>query len=614
MPAINSSYEVESGFSTTLKNSISASQTSNIIINKVPTITSGVLNFDINTASEEWIGFGSITDNGDGTATLGDVTRGLTKVLNDFTGSSSRAFSHSGGVCKVVLVDYHALFNLKANKDRENVFTADQTIGTGKILKFTDSNVTIRRDGNDLKFKDLSQPEIALSTLASLSGSNDKVKVSVADTTEGLLNNKLTVGSGLTKTIVNPGANEELNLAINPSALTGINFTYGESITAGQSVILNASDGKVYKGGGYRTIGIAAENGVLNDVKKVIPIGQVATVPAFSLSDRDVAAINTGQNNVTGAITTDTLSTTTEWRSQSFTPVNNQDNVKRVRLQLTNNALSGWTVNVKIFATSSGVPTGSALATVTATAASIFTGTNTFVLSTPLALTPGTEYAVVLHLSGSGSGNIAWTYGNTNPYTTGQRSTSATSGSSWVADPTSDYLFYVDFAGIIGEAVYLGNSGVLQLGPTSSTHLKIGDMISPTQMLVNRGTRSLEVILWYTGVGSAVVDTEFLIGFRARKISFTAVCFSSGGSGSVANDFITLNPLTGRYNFTFNNGGDEFSSGSPDSQLGYSGVLASGATAGYSVQAVTNTTLTIRRAESAGNTGASHRVYLTIEE
>lgn len=153
MAVLTTSYEVESGFYTTLKNSISKTQTTGIIINVVPTITKGVLNFDANNTREEWVGFGSITDNGDGTATLGDVTRGLPLTGETFTGSSTRSFPHSGGVCKVTLVDYHALFNLKANKDRANTFTADNTFTND--VDFSGASATFRLPNHSTASRDL---------------------------------------------------------------------------------------------------------------------------------------------------------------------------------------------------------------------------------------------------------------------------------------------------------------------------------------------------------------------------------------------------------------------------------------------------------------------------
>jgi len=45
-----------------------------------------------------------------------------------------------------------------------------------------------------LKFKDGNNTEKTLTQLASLSGSNDKVKISATDTTEAFLDSKITAG------------------------------------------------------------------------------------------------------------------------------------------------------------------------------------------------------------------------------------------------------------------------------------------------------------------------------------------------------------------------------------------------------------------------------------
>ncbi len=319
MAVLSTSYEVESGFDTTLKTSISSTQTSGIIINRVPTVTSGALLLDAETEKEEWIGFGSVTDNGNNTATLGDVTRGLNLTGDTFTGSATRAFSHSGGVCKVALVDYHSLFNLKANKDRENTFTADQTIGTGKIIKFTDGTAAIRRDGNNLKFKDPNQAEVSLFQLANLSGVNDKAKVSIADTTEGYLNDKLNARNGLSKSIANPGANESIDWDIDLTdstifSATGVagkvplydgsgNLPAGNKLVTSGTANTTTTDQYALSYNGNTKLDLADGNqaalnqewllaGIANgastdgNAQSYYPFGPIVTVPAFTLSQR----------------------------------------------------------------------------------------------------------------------------------------------------------------------------------------------------------------------------------------------------------------------------------------------------------------------------------------
>jgi len=55
-----------------------------------------------------------------------------------------------------------------------------------------------------MSFKDDNNVEITLSTLAAGNGADQKVAITTNDTTTGTLDTKLTVGAGITKTVVNP--------------------------------------------------------------------------------------------------------------------------------------------------------------------------------------------------------------------------------------------------------------------------------------------------------------------------------------------------------------------------------------------------------------------------
>lgn len=68
-----------------------------------------------------------------------------------------------------------------------------------------------------MKFRDDNNPEVTLSTLASGSGADTKVSVSINDTTPAVLDSKLTAGDGLSKTIINPASNETLDLDVDTS-------------------------------------------------------------------------------------------------------------------------------------------------------------------------------------------------------------------------------------------------------------------------------------------------------------------------------------------------------------------------------------------------------------
>lgn len=113
-------------------------------------------------------------------------------------------------LCTVTVLE-----NQITNKVDVNTFTEDQTIQSWNKLKlWADAYVWTENDGTDLKFKDGNNTEKTLTQLSSLSGSNDKVKISATDTTEAFLNFKVTAGDWLTKTTINPSWNEVIDFDI----------------------------------------------------------------------------------------------------------------------------------------------------------------------------------------------------------------------------------------------------------------------------------------------------------------------------------------------------------------------------------------------------------------
>lgn len=640
MAVLSTSYEVESGFDTTLKSSISSTQTSGIIINRVPTITSGALLFDGETAKEEWIGFGGRTDNGDGTATLTDVTRGLNLTGDTFTGSATRAFSHSGGVCKVALVDYHSLFNLKANKDRDSNFTADQTFT--KAIKFSGADArfelprhtTAERDaltspnnGTKIWNTTTGQEErydsgswIAVISGGTFPNGSETVAGKYEEATQTENNNGDSVGATGSDLVATPAKNAASiqNSAWVYKASTGSSNAYILTLTpaptayaAGQCFIFNANFANtsaatinvnglgaktikklndqdlvsgdiesgqtvqiIYDGTNFQMVSQLAQavatekltvsNGVANTTttdqyalsyngntkldladgnqaalnqewllagiangastdgnpQSYYPFGPIVTVPAFTLSQRQSCRLWDGQSNATSNVTTDNISATTDWRAQTFTPTTGQDNVSAFILNFTKTSSPNGSSTVALYATSGGLPTGAALATCTTILNSAITsGDNTFVLTTPYAVTPGTVYAIVWSSGISAGGSLAWNYQNTDVYATGQRCTSANSGTNWTAAATNDMRFTVRYRGIAGEPVYLSDTaGLLQLTPGTYTSL-VGRAVNTTS--IQLATPSASLTATYTTsvsfAASGTVITDVTLGFRPKS-------------------------------------------------------------------------------------------------
>lgn len=556
MAVLSTSYDVESGVKTTIVNTISPIATSNIVLNYPLTITSGVGCLDGNTDSEEFISFGGVVVS-NGRTTLSDVVRGLNLTGDTFTGSSTRGKQHTGGASTFELTNYHSLYNLKANKDRANTFTASQTISGTNRWYFNDSDSYIYDDGADLKFRSSAQAEVSLADLANAAGVNDKVKTSVTDTTEGYLNDKLTAGDGLSKSITNPAGNESIDLDIDLNDATVFVSTSAGAADSGKVPRLNGSgflDTSFIDDATFNTTGVANDtisnqdalsfngntrldladanesslnkpflfagvstnSGTSGNSLPYVPTGPVVTVPTFSLAQRANCRLWDGQTQSTSNTTTDALSSASVWRGETFTPSTGEDNISALILNLTKTGSPSGNCTVRVRATSGGLPTGADLATATLAYSAISTGDNTFNLSTPLSTTPGTVYAVILDPgAGVSVGNtIAWNYQNTNVYSGGQRITSADSGSNWTADSTADYRFKVQYRGIAGEPVFLSDTaGDFQLSPGTYTY-KVGYAISTTQIVLSPGLKSIYATFSATLNATGTVQTELTIGFR----------------------------------------------------------------------------------------------------
>lgn len=561
MAALSTSYDVESGVKTTLKTGITASQTTGIILKRALNITAGVLLINRASSTQEWISFNSITVAGSET-TLGDVVRGLATSGNTFVGSSTRAYAHSSAE-SVELVDYHILLNLKANIDRANTWSADQLFSGSTKLLFNDANNYIQYSGGDLIFKSSSQAAVALSTLASGGGStNDKIKVTINDTTNAYLDNKVVPGSGLIRTINNPGANETYQLDVNleasnpslqissdelglkiksagglakdsngvyvdTSVLSGVPATdivssrlYGESITANDILYLNGdtyakkAQSDVLKDC-FSFIGVAKQSGVLNDTKNVAMIGTVATINSISASLNDAKKFD-GQTQQSSSTNVSVYGV--NWYAQTFTPATGQTNVSEAVLNLTKNSTPAGTYTLEVRATAAGLPTGAALGTATLGVASMATGDNTFVFASPVAVTPGTVYALVLYNAGADVTNhYAWNYATTNPYSGGQWCTSVNSGGSWAANASNDFRFLIKYKGIPSTDLFLSDIvGSPDINP--GTYFKrIGRLLSATQATLFESSPSIFATYTYTSL-NVTVDTEITLGFRARAV------------------------------------------------------------------------------------------------
>jgi hypothetical protein len=238
------------------------------------------------------------------------------------------------------------------------------------------------------------------------------------------------------------------------------------------------------------------------------------------------------------------------------------------------------TVTLSIRATSGSLPTGADLATSTIdgnTLANCWTYNNcadvNFPLETPVAITNGTEYAIVLKAPSASSGNaVWWEIDTSNGYATGQAGYSSNSGTSWTANATYDYYF----------KCYAAASTAMSSTPTcffwSTTAAKWlcadsakiyyynGNMWMPATTVVANVTSFAE----YNGYIFAAIGTGTAYVYSADGDTWTTCTLTSHhatnflsapnapGTANVLWKALTPNQLTS--NTSGINGGDEWSS------------------------------------------------------
>ncbi len=136
----------------------------------------------------------------------------------DYDGGPSTANAHSAGSTIVItnpfniFKDYADAIDSKLDSDGGNPTTTWD-------LNVSGSNFRFRLDvgTGDMLFTDDNQAEVSLSVLAAAAGVDDKAKVSAADTTSSYLATKLVAGTGGALNILNPGGNETLEIALDPT-------------------------------------------------------------------------------------------------------------------------------------------------------------------------------------------------------------------------------------------------------------------------------------------------------------------------------------------------------------------------------------------------------------
>ena len=164
-----------------------------------------------------------------------------------------------------------------------------------------------------------------------------------------------------------------------------------------------------------------------------------------SPGDVTLATPNVDQQNTAGT-TTGTGFGTPNWTGQTFVAGVSALLVKAdVQLFCNGCGLTPPNLTLSVRNTSAGVPTGADLTTATIPGSAFGTGsTTTFTATfvTPLALTSGTQYALILRpVSVPAGSGYFWIRSSPSTYANGSRVLSADSGGTWSTDTTRDYNF-----------------------------------------------------------------------------------------------------------------------------------------------------------------------------
>ena len=206
------------------------------------------------------------------------------------------------------------------------------------------------------------------------------------------------------------------------------------------------------------------------------------------------------------------------WEAQTFFANDTYDAASaKIRANRTG---SPGTVTVALYATSSSLPTGAALASGTFDGDAITDNSEAgetvdIEFSGTASLTQGTEYALVISAaSGDASNKITMWLEDAGNIFGGQRAFSANSGSSWTADGTDDYAFAI--LGVAGTPVTM--SGTITGAGVLSGDLEVTTIVTMSGTVVGVGDLSGDILVitpvLISGVIEGVGELSASLGFQ----------------------------------------------------------------------------------------------------
>jgi len=215
---------------------------------------------------------------------------------------------------------------------------------------------------------------------------------------------------------------------------------------------------------------------------------------------------------------------------QSFTTGTYTNRLTKIYINLSINGSPSGNFNMGIYEASGGLPTGSPLVAETVTAASLINGWNEFQFTTPLVVSPSTQYVIVFdHTNDNGSNYIRWSYHQTeNPY--GGGTFLHDFGSGWgiegghdftfqvygyyVFDPANDGKIFKSEADDVYKLNYIG---------FATTDAMLGDNVEVQTSGIVDGFTGLTIGEKYYiqntigTIGTTAGDAEILVGFAVSN-------------------------------------------------------------------------------------------------
>ncbi|KSV16154.1 hypothetical protein DA01_08775 [Dehalococcoides mccartyi] len=239
------------------------------------------------------------------------------------------------------------------------------------------------------------------------------------------------------------------NSAINYSLYTG-----GETSMGGKLAYFPDTAGMTVDDAASLELGSNFEIELSGYVDTIGGIGESPVLKAGGLSitidaEQQISVGNYSDENLTIAANSweSTSCYGTSWFGQTFSFTNNVI-LSGFNLYCKKVGSPSGNLDYYLFATSGGLPTGSALASGSILASTVSTsaGFKSLAFTTPASLTAATTYAVVFACpSGTSSNRISFWYTNNSSYANGQEISSSNSGTSWTGSGTTD--IYITLSG-----------------------------------------------------------------------------------------------------------------------------------------------------------------------